>query len=163
MINRNGKNKKSGGGNENDWQIVYSGFVLILLCFFIMLCSFSTMETSKVTRFVKSFSVAVSVFPGGLNFEKGEVILPLSADIISAKENIANIFSEISSIMKIYGVDEEVGLYSYQGELVIRLADSVLFDSGKAAVNTRALPLLEKIGGVISKTSYLIRIEGHTG
>ncbi|MBW2215706.1 MAG: flagellar motor protein MotB, partial [Deltaproteobacteria bacterium] len=31
------------------WEIVYTGFILILLCFFIMLCTFSTMEEGKIT------------------------------------------------------------------------------------------------------------------
>ena len=161
-MKRSKKKASSGAPSSGGWEIVYTGFVLILLCFFIMLCSFSTMETSKVTRFVKSFSIAVSVFSGGLNFSKGEVVLPVSSDIVSAESGIANIFSEVAEIMKNYGVNEEVGMFSVQGGLVIRLSDSILFESGKAAISEKAVPLLDRVGEIISKTPYAIRIEGHT-
>ena len=35
-----GESAPSGGG----WEVIYTGFVLIMLCFFIMLCSFSKMR-----------------------------------------------------------------------------------------------------------------------
>ena len=148
----------AGGG----WEIVYSGFVLILLCFFIMMCSFSTMETSKVTRFVKSFSIAVSIFDGGLNFNEGEIVLPVSLDIVSAEDPLANIFDELSEIMKHYGVNEDVGVSNISGGLVIRLSDAILFDPGNANVSKSAIPVLQNIGTIISKTPYDIRIEGHS-
>ena len=135
---------------------------MILLCFFIMMCSFATMETSKVTRFVKSFSIAVSIFSGGLNFEKGEVVLPMSSDIVEADNPLANIFDEISEIMKYYGVDEDVGLFATPGGLTIRLSDTVLFESGRADISKSATPILKKISDIVANTSYTIRIEGHT-
>jgi chemotaxis protein MotB len=158
------RNKKtaSSGSEGGGWEIIYSGFVLILLCFFIMLCSFSTMETSKVTRFVKSFSIAVSLFSGGMKFDKGEVVLPVSADIVNADSEIANIFNEMAEIMKSYGIDDEVGMINISGGLVIRFADSILFDSGGAAINPSALPILNNIGSTLAETKYNIRIEGHT-
>jgi chemotaxis protein MotB len=163
-VDSNKKKKKSSGGIDlGAWQVVYTGFVLILLCFFIMLCSFSKMETSKVTRFVRSFSNAVSIFEGGLKFDKGEIVLPVSSDIVSAESEIANIFSEISEVMKMYGVDKEVGeLVHFNGGLMIRLSDSILFDSGSATINPSAINILSKIGNILTKTPYSIRIEGHT-
>ena len=154
--------KSGGGAAGGGWEIVYSGFVLILLCFFIMMCSFSTMETSKVTRFVKSFSIAVSIFSGGLNFNDGEIVLPVSADIVSAEDPLANIFEELAEIMKYYGVNEEVGVSNMSGGLVIRLSDAILFDPGNANVSKEAIPVLQNIGTIISKTPYNIRIEGHS-
>ncbi|MEJ2101338.1 MAG: OmpA family protein [Desulfobacterales bacterium] len=44
----------------------------------------------------------------------------------------------------------------------MRLSEHALFDQGAADISVDALPLLDKIGAVISKTEYLIRIEGHT-
>ena len=46
--NRRSGAKKPEGSPGGRWEIVYSGFVLILLCFFIMLSSFSTMEEAKI-------------------------------------------------------------------------------------------------------------------
>ena len=63
------------------WEITFCGFVLILLAFFIMLSSFSTMEEAKVTAFTRSFSEAVSILNGGLKFVARKDMLMQSADI----------------------------------------------------------------------------------
>jgi flagellar motor protein MotB len=75
MSAKNRKPNKSEGSSGGGWEIVYSGFVLILLCFFIMLSSFSTMEEAKVMQFVKSFASAISILPGGVKFEAGDAVL----------------------------------------------------------------------------------------
>ena len=156
----NGNEDASGGGG---WEVVFSGFVLILLCFFIMLCSFSSMETSKVSQFVKSFSLAVSIFSGGLNFDQGEIMLPVSLDIVEAESQLANIFEEMKKIMDGYGVDGDVEmLEENEGGFVIRLADRVLFETGQGAIDLGSNHILTKIGSILAKTAYQIRIEGHT-
>jgi chemotaxis protein MotB len=89
------KDEKSSGGG---WEVVYSGFVLILLCFFIMLSSFSTMEEAKIMRFVKSFVDAVGILPGGVKFDSGSTVLPGSADMVDSKDKLAQIFSELEEL-----------------------------------------------------------------
>ena len=44
----------------------------------------------------------------------------------------------------------------------MRMSEHTLFDLGSADISDEALPLLQKVGAIISKTDYLIRIEGHT-
>ncbi len=150
------KSSKGGLG------IVYSGFILIMLCFFVMLSSFATMEEAKVMRFVRSFASAVSIFPGGHKFESGMAVLPESADIIHNKQELAKIFEELEVLVGQSGFDDEIRIsYSSEG-LVMRLADYALFESGVADLSQEAMPLLEKIGTIIANTSYFVRIEGHT-
>jgi len=150
--------KSSGGG----WEIVYSGFILIMLCFFVMLSSFATMEEAKVMRFVRSFASAVSIFPGGRKFESGMAVLPESADIVDNTDELAKIFEELEVLVGQSDFDDEISIsYSPEG-LVMRLADYALFDLGVADLSPEAMPLLEKIGAIIANTSYFVRIEGHT-
>jgi len=150
--------KPSGGG----WEIVYSGFILIMLCFFIMLCSFSTMEEAKIMRFVRSFASAVSVFEGGRKFDSGLVVLPESSDIVDIRSSLAKIYEELEILVMQSKLEEDVSISSSPEGLVMRMADHALFDSGIGDLSMEAWPLLEKIGAVIAKTDYLIRIEGHT-
>ena len=161
------KDRKSGNKNSDDssgggWEIVYSGFVLILLCFFIMLSSFSTMEEAKIMQFVKSFVSAVSIMPGGVKFESGTAVVSDSAEIIDSKAELAKIFQNLEELASEFQLQEEIDLAFTREGLVMRLSEHTLFDLGKADIATEALPLLEKIGAIISKTAYQIRIEGHT-
>jgi chemotaxis protein MotB len=161
------KNRKSGSKNSDDssgggWEIVYSGFVLILLCFFIMLSSFSTMEEAKVLQFVKSFASAVSIMSGGLKFESGPAVMSDAAEVVDSKAELAKTFQDLEKLSEEFDLQEEINLALTREGLVMRLAEHTLFDLGAAEISAEALPLLEKIGAIISKTAYKIRIEGHT-
>lgn len=163
----NRKNRKFGSNNSDGspgggWEVIYSGFVLILLCFFIMLSSFSTMEAAKVMQFVKSFISAVSILPGGVKFESGTVVMSDSADMVDNRSNLAKIFDNLEELAQQFNLQDKINLAFTPEGLVMRLSEHALFDLGSADLAVDALPLLQKIGAIISKTAYLIRIEGHT-
>ena len=155
---KKGNEGPAGGG----WEIVYSGFVLILLCFFIMLSSFSTMEEAKIMRFVKSFVDAVGIMPGGLKFDSGATVLPKSADIVDSNDKLAQLFSELAELNERLKKEKDITLaYSTKG-LVMRLSDRALFDVGVADISPQAVPLLQKVGDIIARTNFEVRIESHS-
>jgi chemotaxis protein MotB len=148
--------KKSEDSSGSRWEIVYSGFVLILLCFFIMLSSFSTMQEAKVMQFVKSFVTAVSIMESGL------AVLPDSANLVDSKSELAKIFNTLEELAYEFNLENEINLALTRQGLVMRMPEHTLFGLGSADIAAEALPLLQKVGAIISKTAYLIRIEGHT-
>ena len=162
----NKQNKNSNRQNDEPsgpgWELVYSGFVLILLCFFIMICSFSSMEEVKVTRFVRSFSNAVNLLTGGLSFTRNKVVLPPSADMVDEKSELADIFDEVKIFAGNSGLAGKINLELSATGLNLRLPDTTVFNIGQAETTAVALPLLRKIGSIISRTTYPVRIEGHT-
>jgi chemotaxis protein MotB len=158
---KNGPNRSDGSPGSR-WEIIYSGFVLILLCFFIMLSSFSTMEAGKVMRFVKSFTSAMSILPGGVKFESGPAVLSGSADMVDPESHLAKIFDNLEELAQQFHLQDKINLAFTREGLVMRLSEHALFDVGAADIAVEALPLLQKIGAIISKTEYFIRIEGHT-
>jgi len=159
---KKGRLNKGEGFSGGGWEIVYSGFVLIMLCFFIMLSSFSTMEEAKIMRFVKSFVNAVGILPGGLKFDSGSTLLPGSADMVESKNALAQIFSELEELSEGLKRENDITVaYTPEG-LVMRLSDQALFDVGVADISPQAIPLLKKVGDIIGRTIFDIRIEGHT-
>jgi len=160
---RKGRKNQSEGSSGGGWEIVYSGFVLILLCFFIMLSSFSSMEEAKVLQFVQSFNYAVSsILPGGLNFDSGSTVLPASADIVDSDDKLAQIYAELEELRELQKKENDITVaYSPQG-LVMRLSDRALFAAGVGAIAPQAIPLLKKVGDIIARTRFEVRIEGHT-
>lgn len=148
----------AGGG----WQFVYSGFVLILLCFFIMLSSFSSIQEAKLMRFVKSFVDAVSILPGGLKTDDAAKVVPKSAEMVETDSPLARISTDLTALAERLNCQNDVSVaYTTQG-LVMRLSDHALFDAGVADISPPAMPLLQKIGAIVAKTAYEVRVEGHT-
>jgi chemotaxis protein MotB len=160
--NRKTESNDSDGSPGGRWEIVYSGFVLILLCFFIMLSSFSTMEAGKVMRFVKSFTSAVSILPEGVKFERGLAVMSDSAEMVDLESSLAKIFDNLEELAQQFNLQDQITMaFTHEG-LMMRLSEHALFDLGAADIAIEAQPLLQKIGAIISRTDYLIRIEGHT-
>ena len=50
------KRKKGGGGGGANWMDTYGDMVTLLLCFFVLLYSISTLDQSKWIMIVKSFN-----------------------------------------------------------------------------------------------------------
>ena len=159
--------KKSGaeaeqGPEGGGWEIVYSGFAMILLCFFIMLSSFSSIEQTKVMRFVKSFTDSVSILSGGIKLENGDIVLPTSSDIVDRKSVLAHLYQKLKTLSENRSRENDISVaYSSEG-LVMRLSDHALFDVGVAEISPKAAALLKKVGAIIADSPYEVRVEGHT-
>jgi len=159
---KNGSLRKEEGSAGGGWEVVYSGFVLILLCFFIMLSSFSSIQSAKIMQFVKSFVESVSILPGGLSAEGGVAVLPASVEMVDSTSPLAKTYANLKALAESHPRKNDIAVsYSPKG-LVMRLSDQALFDIGQAAISPQAIPLLQQIGDNIVNTAYEVRIEGHT-
>jgi chemotaxis protein MotB len=143
------------------WQLVYTGFVLILLCFFIMLTSYASFEQAKVMQFAEAFSDAVNVFSGGRSLDKGKTVLPPSAEIVSKESPTARLIEEIADFAGANDLSD-VELRVDPKAVVMTLPDAALFDSGTARIKPTAAPTLTKIGRLIAQVRCQVRIAGHT-
>ncbi len=144
------------------WEIVYTGFILILLCFFIMLCTFSTMEEDKITRFVQSFVNTLCIFEGGVKSEESNVIIPPSVDIVTLDSGLGKVLQSLKTYSRDLGLERDVSFSTEEKGLVMRLSDNILFHLGKAELSLDGRSFLNKVAGLLKKTSYLILVEGHT-
>ena len=162
-LNKNKRRKPEGEASSGGgWEIVYSGFVLILLCFFIMLSSFASVEKGKVVRFVKSFVNAVSIFSDGLSLQDGKRVLPKSVELIDKESELADIYGQLKSLAEASGMADELQLSDQKRGLVIRMSETVVFARGDARILPTVKPFLDKVGTLIGKTDHTLRIEGHT-
>jgi len=163
-----GRRKKGSGGGSSEgggggWEVTYTGFILIMLCFFIMLCSFATMEETKVMQFVKSFSRAVNILTGGLKFVSGSEVLNVSSDIVDKKSDIAKLMKKLEEAAAEAGFGRgEMTIKKTSEGVVMRLSERILFERGVAVISDPAKPLLAKVASIASSSGVNIRIEGHT-
>ncbi len=147
---------------HGSWEMIYTGFVLILLSFFIMLCSFSTMEDAKVTRFVRSFVNTLVVLPGGVKTDPSNVLIPPSPDIVEIQKELGKIRQDIETYARKVGLKEDISLKETERGLVMRVSDNVLFELGQAMVLEKGFHFLDLLARVLTKTNHYIIIEGHT-
>ena len=135
---------------------------MILLCFFIMLSSFSTLQEARVLKFVRSFIDAVSVLSGGVNAGEGEAVLNPAAPMVKGEHDLATLMNDLKMLAEQEKIESQVLVSRLPRGLAMRLNDRALFDLGAAEISAGAEKLLKNIGDIIAKTHYQIRIEGHT-
>jgi chemotaxis protein MotB len=81
---------------------------------------------------------------------------------VESKNALAQIFSELEKLSEDLKRKNDITVaYTPEG-LVMHLSDRALFDVGVADISPQAIPLLKKVGDIIRRTIFDIRIEGHT-
>jgi chemotaxis protein MotB len=143
------------------WQIVYTGFILIMLSFFILLTSFVSLDASKITQFVNSFSDAVNVLSHGRSIEQGDMLLDVELQILAKQELLAQLFERVRQAIREEDLDQ-VAIQRTDRGVVLTLQDKLLFDSGAAHFSSDAYPRMTKIGRMVRKIGVPVQIEGHT-
>lgn len=189
MIRRRQEEDSSGGAG---WMATYGDLVTLLLCFFILLFSMSSVDISKFKMALSSFADNIDIMPGGISLSGGELITNgvsqlEDIDIILDKKEInfeeineednesntdTNIYSETEEIakeIKQYLVEEGINtevILSYNSNYVkLTLEGEVLFDIGKADLKSEARPIINSIANMIIEKNYEkynIQIDGHT-
>ena len=160
-IRRAGRRLTVQLNDSGGWQIVYTGFCLIMLCFFIMLTSFASLEPSKITRFVGSFSNAVSIFDGGRGIEPGDIVQDGSVQLLPKEDLTMRLFEKVQQVSREEGLDQ-VRLHRSSRGVVMTLKEKLLFASGQARISVAARKRLEKIARLIQQVDVPVEIEGHT-
>jgi chemotaxis protein MotB len=151
------------------WVTTFGDLMSLLLCFFVLLLSFSEMDRQKYKQVAGSMERAfgiqrkqnVSESPrSGLkmiakDFDQEAVATRVKQYIgKELEEDFSDLYSSIENDFEI-----EAG----KDKLTIRLMGESTFDSGKAEIRPELKPLLLRIGQILaSETTGDIIISGHT-
>jgi chemotaxis protein MotB len=165
---KKGKKEVSAAG----WEQIYCSLVLILVAFFALLVSYSTIDGGKVTNFNRGYGGSAKEYSRGLLANRivenpvytgGTSVLPSTSDITEADE--ASIASAIQSLKKYYkriGLGESVNIEWIDKGFKVNFGTNVLFAPGLATVTREAYPYLDQIITIALKDPFFIRVEGHT-
>lgn len=156
----------------------YGDMMTLLLCFFVLLFSMSTIDAQKFQALVSSFNATVSIFDGGQTIKTDMNVLqngmsqfPIQETTLSIQEASAmqqaltETQEELSGYIKARDLEDKVTLERKGDEIIMRFADVLLFDSGKAEIKAGAVPTLSSIGDQLKTymaEGYYFNIEGHT-
>jgi chemotaxis protein MotB len=148
------------------WVVTFGDLMSLLLCFFVLLLSFSEMDRNKYRVVSGSVRNAFGLQKSRPVFEspKGQKIIAKEFDqaIINTKieELIKPVLEELEDDYK--DLKDLVEIEVEEDQVTIRMMGEATFDIGKAKLRQELKPLLLKIGEVLSKTRGEIIIAGHT-
>lgn len=156
----------------------YGDMVTLLLCFFVLLFSMSTVDADKFEALTSSLTASIGIFSGGETIQMDTNVLQngmsyfpvqdttLSLQGVSARQQaLTETQEELSEYIQSKDLDDKVTVEKTGEEIIMRFADVLLFDTGKAAIKAGAVPTLSAIGEQLKsymEQGYILNIEGHT-
>jgi chemotaxis protein MotB len=148
------------------WVVTFGDLMSLLLCFFVLLLSFSEMDRNKYRVVSGSVRNAFGLQRKRPVFEspKGQKMIAREFDqaivISKVKEVIQPIVKELETEYK--DLKELVDIEVEENQVTIRMMGEATFDTGKASLRRELIPLLLKIGEMLSATRGEIIVAGHT-
>ena len=158
------------------WVVTFGDLMSLLLCFFVLLLSFSEMDKAKykevagslakafgVQHKVKAFQVPKGIKMIAKDFDQ-ELIPSMPREEFLAMRQRQEVGQELKETIETRFRDMKDMIQVDVGgkEVAIRLMGETAFDSGKADIKQQMIPLLLKIGSVLESTQGNIIIAGHT-
>ncbi len=138
----------------------FADMATLLLAFFIMLLSFSSIQESKFQDAISSLQGALGVMQHPPSVIKmPETILPQPDD------ELEDIFVEIQEMqieLTEEGLADQLEVTLEKDGIALRMKAPFLFAPANAELLGDSLPLLDKIAGILSGVPNAVRIEGHT-
>ena len=148
------------------WVVTFGDLMSLLMCFFVLLLSFSEMDRNKYRIVSGSMKNAFGIQRKTPIFDspKGQKMISREFDqaiiLVKVQDLIDPILDELEEEFQEFkkSIDIEVD----QNEVTIRMMGEATFDTGQAKLRKEFVPLLLKIGEVLGKTRGEIIIAGHT-
>lgn len=175
------KSNDSKAGSGAYWMDTYGDMVTLLLTFFVLLFSFSTIDAEKWKSIVGAFSGTASISVTAMDPEMVmenpiEVIKTTEADDDRYdKEDNANTQREYEQFLKLYkSIDNYIAEHELKAKIsvdfdtytvIVRFSDNIFFDSGKADIRPESESVLNHMATAFADNMELIemiKIEGHT-
>jgi len=168
--------KKSGGGGAN-WMDTYGDMVTLLLCFFVLLYSMSTISEDKWKAIVQSFNPNAQFDPteivGGNDGPSSDPEdlegAPSTADKEAEQQSIDEALDKLYEALKEYAeksqMAEQIEITKGDGYVFVSFADSVFFLPDKYDLLPEGAAVLQEVSGIMGKAAEYIdevRIMGHT-
>lgn len=152
------------------WLAAFGDLMSLLLCFFVLLLSMSSMDAKKVSEAIGSLSGAMSVLEGGTKTEVSKQRIQESTPIETTDETSEQVNRVTAAIEEVnemvqQGQGPAVSLEEAQDGFVIELPASLLFKSGSATIqNEDALLFLKRIALIIGElpNETRVSVQGHT-
>lgn len=143
------------------WLVTFSDMVTLLMVFFILILSFSTIELKKFKGAMSSMKGALGVLPK--NISTYQMPNPNYKDYeLKIREEIVEKMEAVERKVEEMGLDKMVEL-EYNGDgVLVRLGDKLLFNSGQAYVKKQAYPVLKLIMKSFKGMYNEVYVEGHT-
>jgi chemotaxis protein MotB len=168
--------KKKPSSGTGGWIVTFSDMMSLLLTFFILLYSISTVDAQKFKNITEYLQLALSgdgrpsIMDGGTE----NVTTPLDEEPFAETESptdqqmepvtaeILQMYNKINQYVTDIELQAEVSVMMISSGVFVEIKDAILFESGSAQLKDTGIELLGKLEAMLNDFENDIVVEGHT-
>ncbi|MBO8151937.1 MAG: OmpA family protein [Candidatus Marinimicrobia bacterium] len=128
---------------EQPWLLTYGDMMTLLLTFFVLLFSMSTIDPVKLEMFSNSMGKA-------LGKKKTKTY------------SLSEIYKQVVQVVEQENLKNVIEVETSPRGVAIKIPSEITFESGSAVLDPRIYPILDKLEPLIRKSVFPIAVEGHT-
>lgn len=128
---------------EQPWLLTYGDMMTLLLTFFVLLFSMSTIDPVKLEMFSNSMGKA-------LGKKKTKTY------------SLSEIYKQVVRVVEQENLKDVIEVETSPRGVAIKIPSEITFESGSAVLDPRIYPILDKLEPLIRKSVFPIAVEGHT-
>ncbi len=165
------KKGKNGGLKGDEWLPTYADTVTLLLTFFVLLYSLSSVDSEKTKSISNAFTSMMSGERGDsileYNLYNGEV--PLiggeTEQAIEGGEELSEqkqLYNNLKKFVIEHNLQSVVEIIDDERGVAIQLRDNILFETSSSDLREESKDILNKLSTILASMENPILIEGHT-
>jgi chemotaxis protein MotB len=143
------------------WMTTYGDMVTLMLCFFVLIVSFSQIEVQKFRGAMESMRGALSVFQGHESIQQKEYI-DFDANQSSEQISLVERAEVVQKVVEQLNLKDAVSVETTAEGMRVRLGSAILFPLGSADLIPAAFPVLHGIATAVEGAYKEIQVQGNT-
>ena len=157
--------KKNNGPDKSFWMVTFSDLLSLMLTFFVLLLSMSSMSKENLKQISSVFQQGLGIMgnggPFGMWVPHKETVIPPRVPA-AYRERMETLNDNLRSRYKQKGPRVEIGTDPKSGNLEVTLGAEGMFASGSTQLSEDARFTLAQIGEAFSHVPGRLEISGHT-
>lgn len=141
------RRRKRYSAQSPKWMVTFADLVTLILVFFILLFSMSSVDNQKFQTVVNSLTSGGSL----ASVEKSQ-----------QSQKLDSILAKVQDYLKENKLQNVITAKRDERGVVLILQEQVLFETGQADILKKGTPFLDELGRLFSTIPNDIKVEGHT-
>ena len=146
------------------WIVTFSDLMSLLMCFFVMLLSMSTVDVDKFKAMLQGLDEGLNTKQSRMDPSRDVNTITreqLLSSLRSQKQQITDV-AKLRRLLKRMIMDRQVELLIRENQIVIRILQGGSFQAGKAELKKGFMPVAKKLRKALGSIEGAITVTGHT-
>lgn len=148
------------------WMVTFADMMSLLLCFFVLLLSFSSQNVAKFEEVLGSLQYAFGVTHTPSEYKYGDLpgsMEQRAQDLTKKEQQVLGLVMVLKQMLEKRPELENMAVVStdHQGA-TLRIQDGVLFETGSAELKPEAMGVLEDVAHILESRNFNLAVRGHT-